>query len=713
MGVAESKIFATEVLILCDKAEKEGRAELDATALWSKTGVEETAKCLFKRIPQRIRGRTSPVDKAASRSSSRITLPKDLRGPFNTWKGNALTFKKHDEPVLSGVALDLSLVHSYLLLSKIEKQQIINKVRLRFFCVALFRLKEILQNNHCIKDVVSCFAHTVHCSDLVGDQGGEILDKFHDWVDRGERYNLLAEELKGLGMLFLLPEDVGEYIWIREMPKERGHEKRINMIQSLRQRSICEEAETIGAHGVANEITNLILQPLLLSMLEVLQSQVIISGGRVLYSTGTSFASGEHLTPTLEPVSIATDAANQVMQQSGTHYTPASVSEQASTSIKETTCIGTDDLANRTDFPSDIRNEETQCPQSPTRTYVPVSGQAHVPQKRPCDFTSTSSKRPRISSRITSRVATDDGHTLSLSPVRVGSVSFSDDNNSQQSPGGSRRCSPSWSDPFHGEFTTTKKIPDGDARRNNSREQSEESRRMVTTSAPTPTETVFSRQQQNAGTISLQGSNLTATEPASSRQQQNTGPINRQSGATRNFGETIDSVSSTIEPGCDPLQANLPATFQSHTLDLWVNPDGFPPHLDSTSLDCLLENAGNFRQTIDVTSAPQIIQPSPLENSRGIADVSRSRPYINSTNFDLHTNSVGFQPHLKSTNLDLMLDNTSLSLANHWSNPPNVYNPQPDNSSVNIDLQANPDGYSPHLNSINLDWFLENADSFS
>lgn len=46
----------------------------------------------------------------------------------------------------------------------------------------------------------------------MGDTPDDIQNKLRDWVDRGKRYDLLATELGGLGVLFLLLDKISETV---------------------------------------------------------------------------------------------------------------------------------------------------------------------------------------------------------------------------------------------------------------------------------------------------------------------------------------------------------------------------------------------------------------------------------------------------------------------------------------------------------------------
>jgi hypothetical protein len=89
---------------------------------------------------------------------------------------------------------------------KLERENsLVNAVRKRLCYVIYYRCKLLWQNNGRSKDLVYVLSRLVEQSGLCELQQAE--KSLRGWAERGERYDLLAKDLGGLGALFLLPAD--------------------------------------------------------------------------------------------------------------------------------------------------------------------------------------------------------------------------------------------------------------------------------------------------------------------------------------------------------------------------------------------------------------------------------------------------------------------------------------------------------------------------
>ena len=81
--------------------------------------------------------------------------------------------------------------------------------------MAFFRLKNAVQpgTQYQYDDASMYIAHLIRdsgCADSLPD----IERRVRRWVGLGERYSLLANDLGGLGVLYLLPDDGGESMYV-------------------------------------------------------------------------------------------------------------------------------------------------------------------------------------------------------------------------------------------------------------------------------------------------------------------------------------------------------------------------------------------------------------------------------------------------------------------------------------------------------------------
>jgi hypothetical protein len=103
----------------------------------------------------------------------------------------------------------------YKLLLSCEHQQQLGKIRLRICYVVFFRLKNSVQpgNQYQYDDASMFIARLIAASGCV-DPLSHIERRVRHWVGLGERYSLIANDLGGLGTLYLLPDKGGESMYV-------------------------------------------------------------------------------------------------------------------------------------------------------------------------------------------------------------------------------------------------------------------------------------------------------------------------------------------------------------------------------------------------------------------------------------------------------------------------------------------------------------------
>lgn len=196
----------------------------------SKQANIKASKSIYKHIPQRIRqsSRESAIKKAIVRSSQQLQAPQivqDLQDKRESLFSLYLPASSEENsggssstrqigPSLFHVPNSLQvcpLADFYKLLVLCENQQQLGKIRLRICYVAFFRLKNAVQpgTQYQYDDASMFIAHLIRDSGC-GDALSDIERRVRRWVGLGERYSLLANDLGGLGVLYLLPEDGGE-----------------------------------------------------------------------------------------------------------------------------------------------------------------------------------------------------------------------------------------------------------------------------------------------------------------------------------------------------------------------------------------------------------------------------------------------------------------------------------------------------------------------
>lgn len=200
----------------------------------SKQETIEASKSIYKHIPQRIRRtpRQSAIKKAIARSSQQLQAPQivqDLQDKreslFPLYLPTSSGESTSDSPGTRQIvpfpchvpnsSQSSPLADFYKLLVLCENQQQLGKIRLQICYVAFFRLKNAVQpgTQYQYDDASMFIAHLIGnsgCADSLSD----IERRVRHWVGLGERYSLLANDLGGLGVLYLLPEDGGESMYV-------------------------------------------------------------------------------------------------------------------------------------------------------------------------------------------------------------------------------------------------------------------------------------------------------------------------------------------------------------------------------------------------------------------------------------------------------------------------------------------------------------------
>ncbi|PYH94304.1 hypothetical protein BO71DRAFT_231429 [Aspergillus ellipticus CBS 707.79] len=278
MGVAESKLLAQNLLGACRKAETEGKARLDGSVFWEDETISKIVKSICKYIPQDIRGlsRKSDVRKAIERSHTKLRIPEviqDLQEKQETLFPTGQT--THDTESISSSQNILRdsissklplhpLARCYTIIVRYEKRLDLDKIRLRLLYVAFYRLKKKLQpgDQYEYSGAVPFIAQALLFTGSINDSFEIVQKRVRSWISRGDRYDSLAKDLGGLGVLYILPDMGGESLWTRQLPKSATNKNRISVIQNLRQLGIHAEAQTRGLHISAEGEMRQILEPL-------------------------------------------------------------------------------------------------------------------------------------------------------------------------------------------------------------------------------------------------------------------------------------------------------------------------------------------------------------------------------------------------------------------------------------------------------------------
>ncbi|GFG19062.1 hypothetical protein IFM5058_09662 [Aspergillus udagawae] len=287
MGLVESKVLAQSVLIACRRAEVAGQSELDHNLLWEDEAIRKAVKSICRYIPRNIRGSSRQSGlKRAVRTNSKLKIPEvveELQSRRETLFSEAPVTKdgdvrygaNHNSQVarLSSLHPGVSIAHCYASTVYYERQRDLGKIRLRLLYVVFYRLKQATEpGSQCnFYSAPNFIAQVIQNTGSTEDSTDTIRKNIRTWVGYGERYELLANDLGGLGVLYILPNLGGESLWTKELPKSADNENRTSVIERLKRQEIPIEAVKRGLHGIANEEVEGIFRPLQNSLREVLE----------------------------------------------------------------------------------------------------------------------------------------------------------------------------------------------------------------------------------------------------------------------------------------------------------------------------------------------------------------------------------------------------------------------------------------------------------
>ncbi|RAL03194.1 uncharacterized protein BO80DRAFT_470879 [Aspergillus ibericus CBS 121593] len=280
MGIAESKMLAHKALAACAAVEKEDKGTLDHVSFWQDKEASRAAKKIIKHLPRHIRGtqgRQNAADRASTRRLSKIVVPDVVRDLKKIPAGGVGQKHLHnytntalaqDTALFEQLTLQCPLAGCYMIVVDTEKKKDLNIIRLRLLYVLFHRLN--LETQRRFGQAVSDrLAQIIHASGLVTDTLETVEGRLGSWIDRGARYELLANDLGGLGVLFVLPDDVPESVWVKDLPKNANNKRRISMLQMMEMRDVNTASE--GFNEIADaEIRNL-WDPIMISINAVME----------------------------------------------------------------------------------------------------------------------------------------------------------------------------------------------------------------------------------------------------------------------------------------------------------------------------------------------------------------------------------------------------------------------------------------------------------
>lgn len=177
-------------------------------------------KNLYQCIPGNLRGssRQSDIKNAIKRPYTKCNIPQvveDLQDRRETLFSEKRTIEdagsvsrsQNDHQVSYPAESLLSpLVHCYNLVIQSERRRALDQIRLRFLYVAFYRLKKKAQPGSEYSGAIPFIAQALLETGSIKDPFDTIQKRVRTWVSYGNRYDLIAKDLGGLGVLYVLPD---------------------------------------------------------------------------------------------------------------------------------------------------------------------------------------------------------------------------------------------------------------------------------------------------------------------------------------------------------------------------------------------------------------------------------------------------------------------------------------------------------------------------
>lgn len=150
--------------------------------------------------------------RAALRSDTQVTLQYNIKKSLVSWKLNISSFFEESEES-EGFQYNChkrTLGQIYKLLRHVERKQTVDRLRRRILLVALHRLLQKFHRETVAGEALTELASAVLQSGLAGEDRDVITAELSNWTKKGRRYNALADGLRAVGSIVLLPYEIGD-----------------------------------------------------------------------------------------------------------------------------------------------------------------------------------------------------------------------------------------------------------------------------------------------------------------------------------------------------------------------------------------------------------------------------------------------------------------------------------------------------------------------
>jgi hypothetical protein len=143
---------------------------------------------------------------AKTESEEHITVNKSVKPLLKTWEANPTTFLQY-APANIQLSRELPAAF-YFILKDLDQSRAVDAIKWRFYLVGFCQLKQDFGKSVLRSGSGDAFFDFVIGSNLIDDPSDIVKKNCTAWANAGGRYEKIARELGGKGILILLPEDI-------------------------------------------------------------------------------------------------------------------------------------------------------------------------------------------------------------------------------------------------------------------------------------------------------------------------------------------------------------------------------------------------------------------------------------------------------------------------------------------------------------------------
>ncbi|KAB8213500.1 hypothetical protein BDV33DRAFT_210147 [Aspergillus novoparasiticus] len=262
MEIAKVRRVAGWMIDACAKAEAKGSEQVETWDFNEQPGIRKDITELFKSF----QSSQNKVIRTGTEKSE-IKLHSELKPHLARWGADPKTFEMNVGPSESDFEklIGLKLLPRCFLCQDItERDLIVTRVQLRIWSVIYYHFfceccniinAQRSPEDRSGYDPYDLISGVIRMEGLFDWSQDKVCSKFTRLVKDGEKYALLARDLKGAAAIVLLPFEHGESFWLDKVPK--GGPNREYLIESLQSRGIVTEASTDVLVELPNVIASL------------------------------------------------------------------------------------------------------------------------------------------------------------------------------------------------------------------------------------------------------------------------------------------------------------------------------------------------------------------------------------------------------------------------------------------------------------------------